>query len=108
MKKTYTTIQTTDGRYNRIEENSWWDTTDITLHPESVVNKYMADNPGVGIMTTREIVEYEDKTSRKLLWISAIIAALASAAIVVTLLPKKVVKAQVQVKYDRQFEWVFR
>lgn len=55
-----------------------------------------------------EAIARLDKTNKMLLWMTMIIAALAAAAIVVSLLPRKAVKAQVRVNYDRQFEWVFR
>jgi len=34
--------QTTDGRYFKVGEDEWWDTTGVEIVPESVIDEYMA------------------------------------------------------------------
>ncbi len=41
-------VQTTDGRYVRVAEGEWWDTTGIDIVPEAIVDAYMEAN-GVGL-----------------------------------------------------------
>ena len=48
------TIKTTDNRYNHIIGDEWWDTTGIDIVDFSIVNKYLEDNPRVGLMKSFE------------------------------------------------------
>jgi hypothetical protein len=45
--------ETTDGRFVRIAEGEWWDTTGIDIVPETVVVEYMRLNR-VGIVVLDE------------------------------------------------------
>jgi hypothetical protein len=49
-------VATTDGRYVKVDEDKWWDTTGIDTVPEQVVNEYMKANPRVGVIV-RELAE---------------------------------------------------
>jgi hypothetical protein len=56
-----TRLETTDGRYVRLADDSgdWWDTTGIDIVLEGVVNKYIDANPAVGIV----VLERADETT---------------------------------------------
>lgn len=53
MPKRY---ETTDGRWVKVSTTEWWDTTGTDIFPEGVVDKYLADNPDVGIV----VLEVDD------------------------------------------------
>ena len=42
--------ETTDGRYVEVARGEFWDTTGIDILPESVVDRYLDQNPDVGIV----------------------------------------------------------
>lgn len=48
----FQTIQTTDGRYNWVGENEWWDTTGVDTVPQEVVDRHLTENPRVGIVVS--------------------------------------------------------
>ncbi len=43
-------METTDGRFVRVREGEWWDTTGIDIVPESVVDDHIRLNERVGIV----------------------------------------------------------
>ena len=45
-----TVLMTTDERFQKVADGEWWDTTGIDLVPEAEVDRYLAENPGVGVM----------------------------------------------------------
>jgi len=62
--RTITSIETTDGRYNKVDENVWWDKTGIDLVDESVVDAHMeANRVGVVVIESTEEVAAEDEPS---------------------------------------------
>lgn len=42
-------LETTDGRYRRIDPDEWWDTTGIDLVDDAFIEAYLDANPDVGI-----------------------------------------------------------
>jgi len=60
--RTITSIETTDGRYNKVEENVWWDKTGIDLVDESVVDRHMEENR-VGLVVLETTEEIADEVS---------------------------------------------
>lgn len=49
-------FETTDGRYVKVSTTEWWDTSGTETFPEGVVDRYLAENPEVGIV----VFEVED------------------------------------------------
>jgi len=48
-------LETTDGRYRKLADGDWWDTTDIDIVPESVVDGYMLSHRvGIAVIETEE------------------------------------------------------
>jgi len=60
--RTITSIETTDGRYNKVEEKVWWDKTGIDLVDESVVDRHMEENR-VGLVVLETTEEIADEAS---------------------------------------------
>jgi len=59
--RTITSIETTDGRYNKVDANVWWDKTGIDLVDESVVDAHMeANQVGIVVLETVEEIAEDD------------------------------------------------
>ena len=56
MKERY---ETTDGRYQKIGDDEWWDTTGINIVPDAVVDEYMKKNRvGIAVIKTEKITKH--------------------------------------------------